>query len=59
MVITNNLSNKVASSDNIIAHGVYHSKGDANIPKFLIEAENKEASSKSSPLLCSTLSHAR
>lgn len=59
MVIADSPSGITAVSDNVVAHGVSHSKDDANILKFLIEAENKEVSSKSSKLLCLALSHAK
>jgi len=49
----NNPLNPNTSSDNAVVLGVSRSKDDASILRSLIEAENKEASSKSSPsLLC-------
>ena len=59
MVIADSPSGITAISDDIIARGASHSKDDASILRFLIEAANKEASSKSSKLLFLALSHAK
>ena len=56
---TNNPPNTNTTSDNAVVPGVSHSRDDASILRSLIEAENKEVSSKSSSsLVCVFLSHA-
>lgn len=52
---TNNPLNTNISPDNAVVPGVSHSKDDASILRSLIEAENKEASSKSSSSLACVL----
>ncbi|KAI4758408.1 hypothetical protein E4T52_06972 [Aureobasidium sp. EXF-3400] len=47
----------IATSDNVVARDVSHSKDDASILKFLIEAENKGVSSKSNSTICVIFSH--
>jgi hypothetical protein len=49
--------NMIATSDNVVARDVSHSKDDASILKFLIEAENKGVSSKSNSTICVIFSH--
>lgn len=49
--------NNIATSDNVAARDVSHSKDGVSILKSLIEVENKEVSSKSSSTIFAILSH--